>query len=92
MRTGKVICSDLGGLGNKIFHKGDSVTERNFPVNNFQKLVDGGFIEEDAIEVAKPKIEVNLEPVITEPEPETEQPEEPSPLLESLTHKRKRNK
>lgn len=43
----------LGGLGNKIFKSGDTVTEKNFPEGNAAKLVKEGAIE--PIEAPKPK-------------------------------------
>ncbi len=35
----------LGGLGNKIFRSGDTVTEKNFPKGNAEKLAKSGAIE-----------------------------------------------
>lgn len=62
MRTGKVIALNLGGLGNKVFKSGDPVTEHNFPIDNFDKLISAGFIREDRVEVLAP---VELPPVET---------------------------
>lgn len=46
MRSAKVIVTDVGGKGKKIFHYGDVVTENSFPVGNFDKLIKGGFLKE----------------------------------------------
>jgi hypothetical protein len=46
MRTAKVIVSDLSGKGNRIFHAGDEVNESYFPIGNFDKLIEGKYIEE----------------------------------------------
>ena len=46
MRKAKVLVSDLGARGNKIFHSGDTVVESNFPEGNFDRLINGKYIEE----------------------------------------------
>lgn len=64
MRTAKVIALHVGGLGNRIFNSGDTVYESNFPANNFDKLIDGGFIKEQGVKATpEPK-------KLIEPEPE----------------------
>lgn len=40
-----VIALCVGGLGNKIFNEGDTVTEKNFPEGNAEKLVEQGFLK-----------------------------------------------
>ena len=55
MRTATVIVTDLGARGNKIFHSGDTVTENNFPEGNFDKLIAGGYIKENVVEVEEVK-------------------------------------
>lgn len=54
-----VICLSVGGLGNKIFKSGDSVTDANFPPGNAEKLVAEGFLkvdeEKNALELEKSK-------------------------------------
>ena len=61
MRSAKVIVTDVGGKGKKIFHYGDVVTENSFPVGNFDKLIAGGFLKE-----SDGNVEVPVEIEITE--------------------------
>lgn len=61
MRSAKVIVTDVGGKGKKIFHYGDVVTENSFPVGNFDKLIKGGFLKE-----SDGNVEVPVEIEITE--------------------------
>jgi hypothetical protein len=46
MRTAKVLVTDLSGVGNKIHHSGDKVSEASFPEGHFDQLIEGGFIKE----------------------------------------------
>lgn len=58
MKVGTVKVADVSGLNNKIYKPGDEVTERNFPIGNFERLVKAGFItegEEKKHVVMKPK-------------------------------------
>lgn len=41
----KVIALSVGGKGNKIFHSGDIVSDKNFPDGNAEKLVELGFLK-----------------------------------------------
>lgn len=61
MRSAKVIVTDVGGKGKKIFHYGDVVTENSFPVGNFDRLIAGGFLKE-----SDGNVEVPVEIEITE--------------------------
>lgn len=78
MRSAKVIVTDVGGKGKKIFHYGDVVTENSFPVGNFDRLISGGFLKESDGNVEVP-VEIEIieavddEPVIfiTAPKEET---------------------
>lgn len=47
MRTGTVIALHVGGLGNNIFNCGQTVSENNFPPDNFDRLIAGGFVKEN---------------------------------------------
>lgn len=60
MRYGVVVGTDLSGLGRKIFHKGDTASENNFPAGNYQKLVSAGWIDEGK----KTEPEAVKEPII----------------------------
>lgn len=58
MKVGTVKVADVSGLNNKIYKPGDEVTERNFPIGNFERLVKAGFIsegEEKKVPKGKPK-------------------------------------
>jgi hypothetical protein len=55
MRVGTVKVADISGLNNKIYKPGDEVTERNFPIGNFERLVKAGFIAEGKEAVAAPQ-------------------------------------
>ena len=63
MRSGKVTGTDLSGRGKKVYHKGDTVNEQNFPPGNYVKLVASGWIDEgNTVEVVIEKVvEVELE-------------------------------
>jgi hypothetical protein len=81
MRTGTVIVTDIGGLGKNIFHYGDKVKEGNFPVDNFDRLVKGGYIEEDVNETVLAITEpIESEPEQTETEPANTETETKDPL------------
>lgn len=57
MAKAKVLVTDIGGKGKRIFHHGDVVTEESFPEGKFQKLVDGKFIQVIAeTEAEKPTV------------------------------------
>lgn len=45
MKRYKVKTLHIGGLGNKVFNHGDTVTERNFPKGNADLLVKSGHLE-----------------------------------------------
>lgn len=45
MKRYKVKSLHIGGLGNKVFNRGDIVTERNFPAGNADKNVLSGHLE-----------------------------------------------
>lgn len=57
MRTGEIIVSEVSGFGNKIYKPGDPVTERMFPIGNFDRLVKDGFIKEKVEAAPPPKTE-----------------------------------
>lgn len=61
MRTAKVIALHVGGLGNRIFNSGDTVTESNFPTNNFDRLINTGFLKEENVKVKQTKETAELE-------------------------------
>lgn len=84
MRSAKVIVTDVGGKGKKIFHYGDVVTENSFPVGNFDRLIAGGFLKESEGNVEVPvEIEitetVNDETVVIVTAPKEEPSAEPEP-------------
>ncbi len=74
MKKYKVISLTVGGLGNKIFHSGDTVTESNFPQGNAIKLEEQGFIKEIVEEKTK-KVEVKTELDEVAPEGDESAPE-----------------
>lgn len=45
-KTYKVIALSVGGLNNKIFNSGETVTADNFPRGNAEDLVKQGFLQE----------------------------------------------
>lgn len=57
--TAVVVVTDLSGKANRIFHAGDVVTERNFPIGNFKKLISGGYIK---IKVTESDINIIVTP------------------------------
>lgn len=83
MRSAKVIVTDVGGKGKKIFHYGDVVTENSFPVGNFDRLIAGGFLKESEGKVEVPaEIEI-IEAVQEEPVTFVTAPNETSEEIES---------
>jgi len=95
MRSAKVIVTDVGGKGKKIFHYGDVVTENSFPVGNFDKLIAGGFLKESDGNVEVP-VEIEITEtindetvtVVTAPKDENSEAIEP----EQNSHKKQKNK
>lgn len=59
MKKYLVIALSVGGLGNKIYKSGASVTEKNFPNGNCPDLVKKGFLKEDGETESVPEIENN---------------------------------
>ena len=55
MKKYTVIPLSMGGLGNKIFKAGETVTEANFPKGNIDRLVKEGFLKEISEPKAKKK-------------------------------------
>lgn len=47
MRTARVIALNVSALGNKVFNVGQRVTDQNFHVDQFDKLISAGFIREE---------------------------------------------
>lgn len=76
----RLIALSVGGLGNKVFHKGDGqrIFEGNFEPGHAEELVRKGFLEpaDEAEEAGEEPASEPVDPEVTEEEAGEEEPAE----------------